>query len=54
MVAPAVSTGMSALMEIAIILLTATVGITILTFRNPRLANAGITEEEGSPAETEA
>jgi len=54
MVAPAVSTGMSALMEIAIVLLTATVGITILTFRNPRLANAGMTEEEGSPAETEA
>jgi len=51
--APAVSIGMSALMEIAIVLLTATMGITILTFRNPRPASTGLTEEGSGPAETE-
>lgn len=52
-VAPAVSIGMSALMEIAIVLLTATVGITILTFRNPRPASTDLTEEGSASGETE-
>ena len=52
--APAVSIGMSALMEIAIVLLTATVGITILTFRNPKPASTGLTEEGSGLAETES
>jgi hypothetical protein len=52
-VAPAVSIGMPTLMEIAIVLLTATVGITVLTFRNPKPASTGLTEEEGGSADTE-
>ena len=52
-VAPAVSVGMSTLMELAIVLLAATVGITILTFRNPRPAGTDLTMEEGGSAETE-
>lgn len=52
-IAPAVSIGMSALMEIAIVLLTATVGITILTSRNPRPASTSLTEEESGQAEAE-
>jgi len=52
-VAPAVSSGMSALMEIAIVLLTATMGITILTFRNPRPATTGLVEEESGSTTTE-
>jgi hypothetical protein len=53
-IVPAVSIGMSALMEIAIVLLTTTVGITILTYRNPKPANTGLSEEESGPAETES
>jgi hypothetical protein len=52
-VAPAVSIGMSALMEIAIVLLTVTLGITVLTFRNPESVSTGLMEGEGSPVEIE-
>ena len=52
LVAPSISSGMSALMEIAIVLLTATVGITILTFRNPTPVSAGLAKEESGPPET--
>jgi hypothetical protein len=52
-VAPAVAISMSALMEIAIVLLTTIVGITILTFRDPRLADTGLTGEGSSTEETE-
>lgn len=43
-VAPRVSVGMSTLMEIAIVLLVGTIGITVLTVRNP--VTAGIAEAE--------
>jgi hypothetical protein len=52
-VAPAVSIGMSALMEISIVLLTATVGITLLTFRNPTPTTSGLVDEGSGPAETD-
>jgi hypothetical protein len=52
--APAISIGMSALMEIAIVLLTATTGIAILALRKPQLPVAGVPGEETAPAEGDA
>ena len=53
-VAPAASIGMSLLMEIAIILLSAAIGITILTYKNPEQITTGTVEEAGGSAENEA
>ena len=51
-VAPSVAIGMSTLMEIAIVILAVTIGVTVLTSRNPSPTLTGPLEEEGGTPES--